>query len=196
MYKLSNTFETGISDHHELISTVAKSGSFKGRPREKIYRSYRSLNIETFKKTLRDKLSRLESNSYSEFEKAFFLTVLNKPAPLKSTFLRQNNSPFMTKELRRAIMEISQLKNRYNNNRNYENWYWYLFKEQRNFCESFLRKTKRNYFKNVKIQDITDNEKFWKTIRPYFTDKEYNQTKTTVVEKDSIITDGKKKLQL
>ena len=35
----SNTFETGISDHHKLISTVAKSGSFKGRPREKIYRS-------------------------------------------------------------------------------------------------------------------------------------------------------------
>ena len=32
MYKLSNTFETGLSDHHKLISTVAKSGSFKGRP--------------------------------------------------------------------------------------------------------------------------------------------------------------------
>ena len=25
MYKLSNTFETGLSDHYELISTVAKS---------------------------------------------------------------------------------------------------------------------------------------------------------------------------
>ena len=48
MYELSNTFETGISDHHKLISTVAKSGSFKGRPREKIYRSYRSFHIETF----------------------------------------------------------------------------------------------------------------------------------------------------
>ena len=71
MYKLSNTFETGISDHHKLISTVAKSGSFKGRPREKIYRSYRSFNIETFKKMLSDKLSRLESNSYNEFENAF-----------------------------------------------------------------------------------------------------------------------------
>ena len=35
----SNTFETGISDHHKLISTVAKSGNFRGRPREKIYRS-------------------------------------------------------------------------------------------------------------------------------------------------------------
>ena len=58
-YKLSNTFETGISDQYKLILTVAKSGSFKSRPREKIYRSYRSFNIETFKKTLSDKLSSL-----------------------------------------------------------------------------------------------------------------------------------------
>ena len=79
-------------------------------------------NIETFKKTLSDKLSRLESNSYSEFEKPF-LTVLNKQAPLKTIFIRHNNNPLMTKELRKAIMKRSQLKNRYNKNRNYENWY-------------------------------------------------------------------------
>ena len=113
VYKLSNTFETGILYNHKLISTAAKSGSFKGRPREKSYRSYRSFNIETFKKTLSEKLSRLESNSYSEFEKVF-LTVLNKQAPLKTKFLRHNNNPFMTKEFLKAILKKSQLKNRYN----------------------------------------------------------------------------------
>ena len=71
MYKLSNHFGTGISDNHKLISTVAKSGSFKGRPREKICRSHRFFYIETFKKTLSGKLPRLESNSCNEFEKAF-----------------------------------------------------------------------------------------------------------------------------
>ena len=35
MCKVSNTFETGLSDH-KLISRGAKSGSSKGRPREKI----------------------------------------------------------------------------------------------------------------------------------------------------------------
>ena len=87
-------------------------------------------------------------------------------------------------------MKRSQLKNRYNKNLNYENWY--LYKKQRNFCVNLLRKTKRNYFKNVRMQDIRDNKKFWKTIRPYFSDKGYNQTKITIVEKDSIITDKKK----
>ena len=97
----------------------------------------------------------------------------------------------MNKEFRKAIMKRSQLKNRYNKNLNYENWY--LYKKQRNFCVNLLRKTKRNYFKNVKMQAIRDNKKFWKTIRPYFSDKGYNQTKITIVEKDFIITDKKKK---
>ena len=109
----------------------------------------------------------------------------------------------MTKELRKAIMKRSQLKNWYSKNRNYENWI--LYKKQRNFCVSLLRKTKRNYFKNVKMQDMkmqmqikmqkhedADNKKFWKTIWPYFSVKGYNQTKITIVEKDSIITDEKK----
>ena len=108
------------------------------------------------------------------------MTVLNKQAPLKTKFIRHNNDPFMTKELRKAIMKRSQLKNRYNKNHNYENWY--LYKKQRNFCVSLLTKTKRNYFKNVKIRDVTDNKEFWKTIRPYFSDKGYNQTKITIVE--------------
>ena len=49
-----------------------------------------------------------------------------------------------------------------------------------------------NYFKNVKMQDISDNKKLWKTTQPCFSDKGYNQTKVTIVEKDSIITDEKK----
>ena len=99
----------------------------------------------------------------------------------------------MSKELRKAIMKRSQLKNRYNKNRNYESWY--LYNKQRNFCASLPRKTKRYCFKNVKIQDITDNKKIIKTIRPSLSNKGYNQNKIIIVEKDSIITD-KKKLRL
>ena len=39
LFKLSNTFETGISDHQQLVSTILKSGSFRGIPKMKIYRS-------------------------------------------------------------------------------------------------------------------------------------------------------------
>ena len=39
------------------------------------------------------------------------------------------------------------------------------------------------------MQGITDNRKFWKAIRSYFSDKGYNKTKKTIVEKDSTIKD-------
>ena len=37
LFKLSNTFETGLSDHHKLVCTILKSGGFKAAPIKKIY---------------------------------------------------------------------------------------------------------------------------------------------------------------
>ena len=68
------------------------------------------------------------------------MTVLNIPAPLKTTFPRRDN-PFMAKELQKAIMNRSQLKNWNNKEKNYENWY--LYEKQRNFCVTLLRKTQK-----------------------------------------------------
>ena len=71
LFKLSNTFETGISDHHKLVSTILKSGSFKGTPKIKIYRSYKNFKLENFDRILKDKLEKLTNHSYAEFEKVF-----------------------------------------------------------------------------------------------------------------------------
>ena len=49
LFKLSKTFETGLSDHHKSISTTMKSGSFKGFLRKKVYRSYKCFDINLFK---------------------------------------------------------------------------------------------------------------------------------------------------
>ena len=34
LFKFFKTFETGLADHHKLISTIMKSGCFKGRPKK------------------------------------------------------------------------------------------------------------------------------------------------------------------
>ena len=112
MHKFSNTFETGLCDHHKLISTISKSGSFKRTLQIKVYRSYNSFNIDNFKNILNQKLS-----------------LLNKHAPLKKKILRHNNGLFMTKELRKEIMKRSKIQNNYNKQRNYENWS--LYKKQK-----------------------------------------------------------------
>ena len=35
LFQLSANLETGLSDHHKLISTIMKSGSFKRPPKKK-----------------------------------------------------------------------------------------------------------------------------------------------------------------
>ena len=66
---------------------------------------------------LKLELEKKISESYGEF-KAAFLKELNKHAPLKKKFLRHNNNPFMTKDLRKQIMVRSKPKNILNKNRN------------------------------------------------------------------------------
>ena len=48
-FKLSNIFETGLSDHHKLVCTILKSVGFKGERIEKIYRSYKTFEVNNFK---------------------------------------------------------------------------------------------------------------------------------------------------
>ena len=48
LFKLSDAFETGLSDQTKRISTIVKSEGFKRKPKEKICISYRQINYEDF----------------------------------------------------------------------------------------------------------------------------------------------------
>ena len=48
---------------------------------------------------------------------------------------------------------------------------------------NLLRKTKRDYFKQLNNKVISDNKKFWQTISPLFSEKAFR--KETIILKDS-----------
>ena len=114
-----------------------------------------------------------------------FLEILNKTAPVKVKVLRFNNNDFMTKSLRKAIMLRSRLKNNFNKQRSDENWDNY--KKQRNFCVKLLRQTKEKYFNDINVKSISDNKKFWKTIKPFFSNKGLNTNNMMLVEDNEIV---------
>ena len=95
----------------------------------------------------------------------------------------------MSKALRKAIMHRSKLKNVYNKKRTDVNWANY--KKQRNFCVTLLRRTKKEYFQNLNVKDLSDNKKFWKTIKPYFSNKGLNSNKMLLKEKGELVSDEK-----
>ena len=106
--------------------------------------------------------------NYDEF-KDIFMQILNKYAPMKKKCIRGNNAPFMNKTLCKAFMHRSKLKNKFNKIPTEDNKR--LYKKQRNFCVSLLKKEKRNYYNNLDLKIFDDNKTFWQRIKPLFSDK-------------------------
>ena len=53
-----------------------------------------------------------------------------------------------------------------------------------------LSKTKQDYFNNIDIKNISDIKKFWKTIKPYFSNKGLSSNKIFLSEKGRLIKDS------
>ena len=131
----STTIETGLSDCHKMTVTVLKTFIKKKGPRIIKYRCYKNYNERSFKHDLLNCFEMVDEEfiNYDKFLN-IFLKVLNKHAPLKHKTVRGNQSPFMTKELSKAIMLRSKLKNKHNKCPNDENLK--IYRKQRNYCVS------------------------------------------------------------
>ena len=91
----------------------------------------------------------------------------------------------MNKELSKAIMHRSKLRNNFQRHR--ANEYVKKYSKQPNYCVSLLRRIKKNYYSNINEKNITDNKKFWKTVTPFFLDKILSNEKITLMENDKVI---------
>ena len=119
-----------------------------------------------------------------------FKTTPDQFAPLKQKLVRNNNQPCMTKALRKAVMKSSKLKNKFNKERNAKNWSSY--KQQRNYCSNFLKESKTRPFNNLNVKDVTENKRFWRTIKPFFTDKTKNSNNIILTENYQTIREDEK----
>ena len=96
------------------------------------YRCYRNFGSKKFEEELQKQL--LSVSDFESFQIAFKV-ILNQFASLKQKLNQNNNHPFMTKTLRKAIMKRSKLRNKFSEERNIENWSEY--KQQRTFVQIY-----------------------------------------------------------
>ena len=59
------------------------------------------------------------------------------------------------------------------------------------YCASLVREAKKSYYSNLYHKKIVDNKTFWKTIKPFFTDKGVNHDNITLVENEETVSDNK-----
>ena len=143
------------------------------------FRNYKKFDISTFREALNRELLKYDLNNieYDTFQE-IIVSLLNAYAPLKKKYLRANHASFVTKELRKAIMLRTRLRNIYLKQRTETTKVAY--NQQRNKCVSILKKSKKSYFESL-------DAKFVCKISPLFSNKIKLKEKITLVENDEII---------
>ena len=188
--RLTNTatIETGLSDFHIMIATALKGGFHKRGPKVVTYRDYNKFRNSAFTAELMGELAFSKENNtdFTDFNK-ITKRVLDRHAPCKKKYVRANDGPFMTKELRKAIMKRSRLKNKFNKCKTNENWI--AFKKQRNFCVKLLRQSKKSYYSKLDPKVVSDNKQFWKTVKPLFSNKIHGTPCITLLEDNVVVSD-------
>ena len=187
-FQNSIAIETGLSDFHKMTITVLKTTYKKKTPKIVSYRDYKNFSEEYFFSELNSALYRYDIDciEYDVFDN-IFMELLNIHAPIKLKYVRANDGPFMTKELRKAIMLRSRLKTVFNRDKNEESKLAYT--KQRNKCTNLLRKSKRNFYSNLYPRFVSDTKTFWKTVKPFFSEKISSNENIVLIEKDEIISE-------
>ena len=160
----------------------------KLKPRVINSRDYKHFNNERF----RDDLLSQISNSYLEFDNnsfnAFFnmcRSTLDQHAPRKQKYARGNHMPFMNKTPSKEIMKRTKFLKEITDESKKR------YTSQRNYCVSLLKKTKKNY-SSLNEKDVSDNKTFWKTVKPFLSDRIVSKEQIYLVENDEIISEDSK----
>ena len=187
-FQNSMVLETGLSDFHLLTLSILKTTFRKGPPKVIKYRDYKRYLPLNFQNELKFRLNGIDLTQISNDEYvSLLMEMLNRHAPLKTKYVRANDQPFMTKQLRREHMKRSRLRNKYRKDRNEVNRIAYT--KQRNVCVNLLKKTKISYYEHLQPSNISDNKKFWRTVKPLFSEKAISSEKIILIENNVIISE-------
>ena len=184
------TVETGLSDHHKLVVSVLNRKPPKNKPRVIHYRTYHKFDSESFQLELIETVKSIQESQcfdYSIFEEKF-RSLVDKYLPMKKKFIRSNEAPFLNKRLRKEIMIRSRKRNIYN--KDPTAYHWNQYRIQRNKCLSLIRKAKKDYYHSLSMKTLSNQRKFWKTVRPIFSEKAYAEKISSIINDGDIITDN------
>ena len=173
--------ETGLSYFHLLTVTVMRKIFKKLKPRTINYRSYKHFSNEAYREFSKE----VFVNNDDSLQRFCDINILNRHAPRKRKLARSNQMPFITKDLSKAIMKRSRLRNNFLKNRTGKNKTSYT--KQWNYCVSLLKKSRKKHFANLNEKDILDNKLFWKTIKPSFSDKIMTRDRINLSEKGELV---------
>ena len=186
--------DLGISDYHNCIGVASRMHAPVKIKRNITYRTMKKFNEAKFLEDL-NKIHIQSCNDseniddcYWAYEKSL-LDVVNKHAPLKSKCIQGNQSPYMNSSLRKAINQRNMWRGKHFRSRadsklrqKYAKW--------RNKVVR-LRKQSIKYYIDKKCNGRAGTREFYKTLRPFFSDKKSVSASNNIIltDKENVITD-------
>ena len=83
-------------------------------------------------------------------------------------------------------MNRSRLRNQFLKNRFIEPRIKY--NEERKICVALLRKSKRKHYEDLRLSDVNNNKKFWKSVKQFFGNKIKCKSKIVLAKGNNFIT--------
>ena len=87
-------------------------------------------------------------------------------------------------------MVRSRLRNKYLKSKIIESREAY--KTQRNYCVNLLKQVKRDFYEHLNPALISDNKKFWKQVKPFFSDKTPRNSNSMLSDGNEMISSPRK----
>ena len=186
----AKTVETGLSDFHKMVFSVYKTSVKRQKPKiiNDYKRDYKRFDNEKFRESLITCFSTGKNISYDAFENLLLQTI-DKIAPIKQKHISGNQSPFMNKDIRKAIMTKTRLRNSFLKEPTQMNRLAY--KKQRNYCVSLMGENKKQH-DSFNVNHITDNKNFWRVVKPNFLNKVLRANRVILRGGGKIISDTEK----
>ena len=63
------------------------------------------------------------------------------------------------------------------------------YKKQKKFCSRLYKTERKKFYSKLDIKNFTDNKQFWKTMKPFLSDKCNNASKISLVHKNNVISE-------
>ena len=95
-----------------MVVSVFQTNFKKQKPKIVTYRAYKRFDDEKFRESLITYFSVGKNITYNAFENLVF-HILDKIVPMKQKYIKCNQSPFLNKDIHKAIMTRTRLRNRF-----------------------------------------------------------------------------------
>ena len=146
----SGVINLSISDH-SLVYMIRKAHYVREGTRTIDIRKMKNFNREGFLRDLEQKhgdniYCSQDPNEMWEIWKKMLMETISKHAPLRTRWIKNRKSPWITNDLRHRIFNRDYLKKKATRSNDSEIWNQY--KHARNQINNDIKKTKRAYFTN------------------------------------------------